>query len=82
MPSPVNTIYKGTIVTFEIFRSDGRYRWRLRNANGCVIANSDASYAHRDDAVRAVAKLKTLPGVIKLHAAVAAAAVVDVTTDD
>lgn len=39
---------------FEMYRDgSGQYRWRLRAANGEIIASGEA-YRNRDDCIRAV----------------------------
>lgn len=51
---------------FEVYEdSGGLYRWRLRSANGQIVANSGESFASRSNAERAAE-------IVKNHAALAA----------
>jgi uncharacterized protein YegP (UPF0339 family) len=45
--------------TFRVFETDsGRFRWRLRHADGTVLASSDGSYPTRQAATHAVQRVK------------------------
>jgi len=48
---------------FEVYRDEGgNYRWRLRTANGQVVASSCESFASHADAKEAVENVKANAG--------------------
>lgn len=48
-----------THATFQVVeRTDGTFRWRLRAADGTVLATSDGSHDTRHAAMREVQRLK------------------------
>jgi hypothetical protein len=45
--------------TFEIFEDkSGEYRWRLRNSNGNIIADSGEGYASKQKAKQGIQSVK------------------------
>lgn len=46
---------------YEVFKdAAGRYRWRLQNAAGVVIAKSAQSYSSKDAVMSAIASLRSV----------------------
>ena len=45
---------------FEIYQAPDGWRWRLRAANGRIIADGGEAYSSRAGAVRAVNRVKQL----------------------
>ena len=46
-------------MTFEIYEDrGGEYRWRLRSANGQIVADSGEGYTRRDDAREAAIRVR------------------------
>lgn len=46
--------------TFELYTDrQGEYRWRLRHANGRVIADSGEGYSSKDKALQGIESVKS-----------------------
>ncbi len=44
---------------FELYKSsDGEFRWRLKSANGQVIANGGEGYSRKDGAINGIEAVK------------------------
>ena len=47
---------------FELYKSGGQYRWRLKAANSRIIADSGESYVNKQDCVAAIGLVKNTNG--------------------
>jgi uncharacterized protein YegP (UPF0339 family) len=46
-------------INFDIYKSGTQYRWRLKAANGRIIADSGESYWNKQDCLAAIELVKS-----------------------
>lgn len=44
---------------FELYRTSGEWRWRLRTTNGNIVADSSEGYKRREDCERGIEIVKS-----------------------
>jgi uncharacterized protein YegP (UPF0339 family) len=55
--------------TFEVYPdAASKYRWRLKDGNGAIVASSGESFASRDNAKRAAENVKRTAPVAQIAA--------------